>query len=31
MKEPYVFEPHAPRPMRSLSWLVCGKCGLVYL
>ena len=23
--------PHTPRKMRSLPWLVCSACGLVYL
>jgi hypothetical protein len=29
--EPYTMEHHAPVKLRSIPWLVCRKCGLVYL
>jgi len=30
-KESYKFEPHNPKKIKSISWQVCSKCGLVYL
>lgn len=31
MNEPYSYEQHSPTKMKSIPWLVCKYCGLVYL
>ena len=27
----FVYEPHSPKKRKNISWLVCSKCGLIYL
>ena len=30
-KPKITWEPHRPKKIKSISWMVCSVCGLVYL